>query len=44
MSAADLAVDTGRCLVDLGEPGPAHHALLWARPQQGEAGGQDTPQ
>ncbi|RKE21951.1 hypothetical protein [Streptomyces sp. TLI_171] len=27
MSHADLAIDTGRCLIDLGEPGPAHHQI-----------------
>lgn len=27
MSAADLAVDAGRCLIDLGEPGPAHREI-----------------
>lgn len=27
MSAADLAVDSGRCLIDLGEPGPAHREM-----------------
>jgi hypothetical protein len=27
MGPADLAVDTGRCLIGLGEPGPAHHQI-----------------
>ncbi|MGA5819904.1 XRE family transcriptional regulator [Kitasatospora sp. NPDC094028] len=27
MGAADLAVDTGRCLIDLGEPRPAHQQI-----------------
>ncbi|MFJ4676934.1 hypothetical protein [Kitasatospora sp. NPDC088783] len=27
MSHADLAIDTGRCLIDLGEPGPAHRQI-----------------
>ncbi|MEW1914344.1 hypothetical protein AB0442_39095 [Kitasatospora sp. NPDC085895] len=27
MSPADLAVDTGRCLIDLGEPGHAHQQI-----------------
>ncbi|GLW58743.1 helix-turn-helix domain-containing protein [Kitasatospora phosalacinea] len=27
MSPADLAIDTGRCLIDLGEPGPAHQQI-----------------
>ncbi|WP_336049659.1 hypothetical protein [Streptomyces sp. CA2R101] len=27
MSPADLAVDAGRCLIDLGEPGPALHQI-----------------
>ncbi|WP_328485968.1 hypothetical protein [Streptomyces zaomyceticus] len=27
MSPADLAVDSGRCLIDLGEPGAARHQI-----------------
>ncbi|MFD3563439.1 XRE family transcriptional regulator [Streptomyces sp. NPDC058686] len=27
MSPADISVDSGRCLIDLGEPGPAHQQI-----------------
>ncbi|MEY9839383.1 XRE family transcriptional regulator [Streptacidiphilus sp. EB103A] len=27
MSPADVGVDSGRCLIDLNEPGPAHHQI-----------------